>query len=188
MAGTPRRSDAEARRRPRPFPLHVAIVGLAVTTPVTATADLLIVLNKSDLEGSIQALRVLEAAISLKSPADDSWRPRIISTVATEGTGIEELVASIEDHNQCLQQSDTFGTRPRAVHQDTVCIQEQTVVASHQPFRCDAEWTLAHGTGPAFGSTPTRGIPTLPRADHPERIAVGKKDRTPSFPWQLDQT
>lgn len=60
------------------------------------------VLNKYDLEGSIQTLRGLEAALSLKAQCDGSWRPKIVTTVATDGTGIDELAASIQDHQNHL--------------------------------------------------------------------------------------
>lgn len=62
------------------------------------------VVNKSDLEGSTQTMREVEAALSMKKYSEDTWRPRIIPTVATEGEGIDELVASIYKHQDHLQQ------------------------------------------------------------------------------------
>jgi len=50
MSADPR---AGTRRRARSFPLQVAMLGLAVTGPAPAAADLLIVLNKSDHEAAL---------------------------------------------------------------------------------------------------------------------------------------
>ena len=66
------------------------------------------VLNKSDLDGATQALRSLEAAISLKSSQEGEWRPRVISTVATSGEGIADLVEGILAHQNYLHNSDAM--------------------------------------------------------------------------------
>jgi len=62
------------------------------------------VINKSDLEGSIQALREVEAVLSMKTYPDKAWKPRVLSTVATEGKGIRELVSAIQEHNVFINQ------------------------------------------------------------------------------------
>ena len=66
------------------------------------------VLNKSDLEGATQALRSIEAALSLKSFQAGEWRPRVISTVATSGVGIDDLVNGIIAHQDYLHNSDAM--------------------------------------------------------------------------------
>lgn len=66
------------------------------------------VINKSDLEGSIQTLRGVEAAISLKQHPEGGWIPRIVSTVATDGKGINELMEAIYDHQDFLRQGLAF--------------------------------------------------------------------------------
>jgi LAO/AO transport system kinase len=66
------------------------------------------VLNKSDLEGATQALRGIEAALSLKSFQEGEWRPRVIPTVATSGGGIADLVEGILAHQDYLHNSDAM--------------------------------------------------------------------------------
>lgn len=61
------------------------------------------VINKCDLDGAIQALRSVEAAVSLKAYPEGSWRPRIVSTVATSGKGMDELMEAISAHQDYLR-------------------------------------------------------------------------------------
>jgi len=65
-------------------------------------------INKSDLDGSMQFLRGLESALSLKCDDGGSWRPRIVSTVATDGKGIEELVDAILEHQKHIRKTDNI--------------------------------------------------------------------------------
>jgi LAO/AO transport system kinase len=62
------------------------------------------VINKSDLDGSIQALRSVEAALSLKQHQKGSWRPRVVETVAIDRKGIDELMEAIFDHQNFIRQ------------------------------------------------------------------------------------
>jgi len=64
------------------------------------------VINKSDLDGALQALRAVEAALSLKGMPEGLWRPVVVSTVATEGRGIDELVRAILAHREHLERGE----------------------------------------------------------------------------------
>ena len=66
------------------------------------------VLNKSDLDGATQALRSIEAVLSLKAFKEGEWKPRVISTVATSGGGINDLVEGIMAHQNYLHNSDAM--------------------------------------------------------------------------------
>jgi LAO/AO transport system kinase len=66
------------------------------------------VLNKSDLDGSIQVLRSIEATLSLKPGQEGEWKPRVISTVATSGGGIDDLMEGIMAHQEYLHNSDAM--------------------------------------------------------------------------------
>jgi LAO/AO transport system kinase len=68
----------------------------------------IIVINKSDLDGAIQTLRGVESAISLKNFPEGSWRPRIVSTIATTGKGIDELMQTIKEHQDYLRNVKSF--------------------------------------------------------------------------------
>jgi LAO/AO transport system kinase len=56
------------------------------------------VVNKSDREGAQALVRDLRGMIALGARAEAEWRPVIVSTVASEGHGITELVAAIDRH------------------------------------------------------------------------------------------
>jgi LAO/AO transport system kinase len=66
------------------------------------------ILNKSDLDGATQALRSLEAVLTLKALNEGEWRPRVVSTVATSGEGIDALVEEILAHQDYLHNSDAM--------------------------------------------------------------------------------
>lgn len=66
------------------------------------------ILNKSDLDGATQALRSLEAVLTLKTFNEGEWRPRVVSTVATSGEGIDTLVEEILAHQDYLHNSDAM--------------------------------------------------------------------------------
>ena len=66
------------------------------------------VLNKSDLDGSIQVLRSIEATLSLKPGQEGEWKPKVISTVATSGEGIDDLMEGIMAHQDYLHNNDAM--------------------------------------------------------------------------------
>jgi len=66
------------------------------------------VLNKSDLDGATQTLRSIEAVLSLKAFEKGEWKPKIVSTVATSGEGIDDLMEGILAHQNYLHKSDAL--------------------------------------------------------------------------------
>ncbi|HEV2035039.1 MAG TPA: methylmalonyl Co-A mutase-associated GTPase MeaB [Candidatus Dormibacteraeota bacterium] len=84
-------------------------------------ADVLVV-NKADLEGHHRVVMELRGMLSLASPGASassgvpvtagrgrSWKPPIITTVATRQEGIDELWAAVEAHRLYLQTSGAAG-------------------------------------------------------------------------------
>jgi len=63
-------------------------------------ADVFVV-NKADRQGAAETRRDLEFMLHLSAPGD-GWTPPIVSTVASNGEGIDELVSAIEDHRNFL--------------------------------------------------------------------------------------
>jgi LAO/AO transport system kinase len=61
------------------------------------------VINKIDHEGAERVEREIRALQSLAT-RQDGWTPPIVKTVASEGTGIEELAAAIADYETYLQE------------------------------------------------------------------------------------
>ena len=62
------------------------------------------VINKSDRDGAERVEREVRAMQSLATRSDD-WTPPIVKTVASEGSGITELLAAIEKYREHLQQN-----------------------------------------------------------------------------------
>ncbi len=102
--------------------IHIAHTCLLVVTPgmgddiqamkagIMEIADI-IVLNKADLEGANACLRHLNATLSAASFEKGEWVPRVIPTVCVGGKpqdiqGIDELSATIEEHQDHLQKTD----------------------------------------------------------------------------------
>jgi LAO/AO transport system kinase len=58
-------------------------------------ADVLVV-NKADRPGTAEAVRDLRQMLDLGEPSRDGWRPPVLTTVATDGTGIGELFDALD--------------------------------------------------------------------------------------------
>src|SRR5438093_6922804 len=62
------------------------------------------VINKSDREGAERVEREIRAMQTLAIRKDD-WTPPIVKTVATEGKGIPELAAAVEQYQTFLEKN-----------------------------------------------------------------------------------
>ena len=60
------------------------------------------VINKSDLDGSDQMYTKLLTASKIKN---DNWMPQVIKTASIEGLGIDNLINSISEREQFLNES-----------------------------------------------------------------------------------
>ena len=63
------------------------------------------VINKSDRDGAERVEREIRALQSL-AMRHDGWTPPIVKTVASDGTGVPELAAAIEDYESYLQKDN----------------------------------------------------------------------------------
>ncbi len=54
------------------------------------------VVNKSDRDGTQALIRELRTMIALADRTAETWKPPIVSTVAYEGQGIDELLAAVD--------------------------------------------------------------------------------------------
>jgi LAO/AO transport system kinase len=79
----------------------------ALKAGIMEIADIFVV-NKSDREGADRLAASIEAMLALEDAEPGAWRPPIVRTQATTGSGVPELVAAIE----------TFRARTAAVQQD----------------------------------------------------------------------
>ncbi|MBI2815881.1 MAG: methylmalonyl Co-A mutase-associated GTPase MeaB [Acidobacteria bacterium] len=82
---------------------------------VMEIADIFVV-NKADLPGADRVEQEIEAALSLNVAAQpDAWRPPVVKTVATRGTGAEELLETISGFIAFSKANGTWDERRQRV-------------------------------------------------------------------------
>jgi LAO/AO transport system kinase len=97
----------------------------AIKAGILEIADILVV-NKADLLGADRLVTDLRTMLQLGSQGD--WSPPIVQTVATEGSGVAELVGRIDEHRSYLERSggwhqrraDSARRQVRAIVEDRV--------------------------------------------------------------------
>jgi LAO/AO transport system kinase len=67
----------------------------ALKAGVMEIADLFVV-NKADRDGADRTVAEVEAVLSLHEYRDEDWRPPVVRTTATEGSGLDDVISSIE--------------------------------------------------------------------------------------------
>jgi LAO/AO transport system kinase len=92
------------------------------------------VINKADRDGAERVEREIRAMQTL-AIRKDSWTPPIVKTVATDGTGIEELVQTIQRYQAHLEQGDR--ARSRRIENWRERIAEMLRDALFQRVLCD---------------------------------------------------
>jgi LAO/AO transport system kinase len=114
---------------------EVEVAGLADTTVVmlapgmgdgiqAAKAGILeigdvYVVNKADREGAHQVVRELRTMLSLGSEAG-SWRPPIVTTVASTGEGVPDVLEAIDRHREMLQSTGLLAVRRQLRARDEI--------------------------------------------------------------------
>jgi len=73
-------------------------------------ADLFVV-NKADRPGAAETVHDLEGMLELSGEL--AWRPPVLLTVATDGTGVAELRDALQLHREFLQANDLVAPRRR---------------------------------------------------------------------------
>jgi LAO/AO transport system kinase len=76
----------------------------SIKAGIMEIADIFVI-NKSDREGTERVEREIRALQSL-AVRRDGWTPPIVKTVASEGTGVEELAAAIATYEAYLQKEN----------------------------------------------------------------------------------
>jgi GTPase len=67
------------------------------------------VINKADRQGARQTRLDLEQMLDMSLPGD--WRPPIVDTIASDGTGLEDLWTEVRRHEAFLSESGQLQTR-----------------------------------------------------------------------------
>jgi LAO/AO transport system kinase len=115
--------------------MHTVDTVVVVTTPTSGDGVQMIkagimeipdvfVLNKADLPGADRMLRELRAVVHEAAhsrpkrfvggdggDAEPAWEPPVIRCIASEGTGVDELVAAIDRHREHIEQSGELQRR-----------------------------------------------------------------------------
>lgn len=75
----------------------------AAKAGILEVADVFVV-NKSDRDGADQTVRDLKYMISLgrREVPGASWRPPVVPTVASRGTGIDQVVEAVDAHHEWM--------------------------------------------------------------------------------------
>jgi LAO/AO transport system kinase len=76
----------------------------SIKAGIMEIADIFVI-NKSDREGAERVEREIRALQSL-AIRQDGWTPPIVKTVASEGQGVQELAAAIEEYEGYLQKEN----------------------------------------------------------------------------------
>ncbi|MDQ3505045.1 MAG: methylmalonyl Co-A mutase-associated GTPase MeaB [Actinomycetota bacterium] len=87
----------------------------AAKAGILEVADLYVV-NKADRDGAQQTVRDLRYMLSLGGRHSDAgaWRPPILSTVASRGEGIGDVVSALDKHRHWLDHSGERARRQQA--------------------------------------------------------------------------
>ncbi|MCU1386945.1 MAG: putative metallochaperone MeaB [Ilumatobacteraceae bacterium] len=72
------------------------------------------VINKADRAGAAQTRTDLEQMLDLSELADESWRPPIVSTVATAGEGVPDLWDAVLAHRESIIGNGVLAERREA--------------------------------------------------------------------------
>ena len=73
-------------------------------------ADIFVV-NKADRPGTRETVRDVEGMLDLAG--DRPWRPPVVETIATDGSGVAQLWQAVRDHRAFLETSHTLADRRR---------------------------------------------------------------------------
>ncbi|MBA3293958.1 MAG: methylmalonyl Co-A mutase-associated GTPase MeaB [Geodermatophilaceae bacterium] len=115
----------------------------AAKAGILEVADLYVV-NKADRDGAKQTVRDLRYMLSLggKHSEAHAWRPPILSTVASRGEGIEEVVDALDKHRRWL---DDSGERSRRQQERAAAEIEAIAVAALRERMGDVHGIVALG-------------------------------------------
>jgi LAO/AO transport system kinase len=109
----------------------------AAKAGILEIADVLVV-NKSDHDGAAGAVRDLKGMVALgrsgSAPAG-KWRVPVVSTVASSGTGLDELLAALSGHREHLDAQG--GAALRRQQRAEMAIEAVVLERVHQAFNSD---------------------------------------------------
>lgn len=117
------------------------------------------VINKADHPGAHRLKREIRGMLQIALPEEAAWRPPIVETIASDGTGIDELAAELERHRNHLSETGRLEElrRRRARFEIAAILHEElrrSLVASEDRFVDDilaGRLTPAQAAGTLLG-------------------------------------
>jgi LAO/AO transport system kinase len=91
----------------------------AAKAGILEIADVFVV-NKADRDGAQQTIRDIRNMIALVDREPDAWKPPIVSTVASEHKGIDEVVEALDKHHAWLEGAGVLRRRRLARARDEI--------------------------------------------------------------------
>jgi len=76
-------------------------------------ADIFVV-NKCDREGAGRLTMDVTSMLELKHQDEDTWRPVVVETSASKGTGLDGLYEALQQHKAFLEEKDRLRAKRRA--------------------------------------------------------------------------
>jgi LAO/AO transport system kinase len=76
----------------------------AAKAGIMEIADLFVV-NKADRDGADRTVRELRSMLAMGDRRPGAWQPPVLRTVATSDTGIDDVLAGVEEHRRWLESS-----------------------------------------------------------------------------------
>ena len=77
----------------------------SIKAGIMEIADIFVI-NKADRDGAERVEREIRAMQSLAHPRSDNWTPPVVKTVASDGTGVPELVNAIDSYEKFLDSTE----------------------------------------------------------------------------------
>jgi LAO/AO transport system kinase len=112
----------------------------AIKAGILEIADVLVV-NKADLAGADRLVSDLRIMLQLGSLPQGMWRPPIVLTVATDGSGVAELIDSVEAHHAWLESTGAWHTRrAESARRQVRAIVEDRVQRRLEQLTAGDEW------------------------------------------------
>jgi LAO/AO transport system kinase len=116
----------------------------AIKAGILEIADLLVV-NKADLSGADRLVTELRTMLQLG--AQHEWPTPIVQTVATEGTGVPELVDRVEAHRLYLERTGAWHQRrAESARRQVRAIVEDRVQRRFERVTAGEDWQLRFGS------------------------------------------
>jgi LAO/AO transport system kinase len=113
----------------------------AIKAGILEIADVLVV-NKADLAGADRLVADLRTMLQLATPTSHAdWTPPIVQTVATDGSGVSQLVDCLAEHRAYLEATDTWrARRAESARRQVRAVVEDRVQRRFDAVTAGAEW------------------------------------------------